>query len=530
MKSKLNIQQRLILPIALLGIVALISNILAAANIHNVHTNAAKIVDEHMVIENKLSQIRCAVIDIHKTALSHIVATDYSMMVQIASQIKEKEADLDGILKDYGEHSVHTDADTDIYQALMDDYDALKHSLVFLLCASADSKTQDAYALANGDVSSCENAIEENLDTLYASISEQTADARHKLMVVYVISLVISTLSIITGILLLLAAIRMIMEYVIRPIQGAIRTLQDSSESISDVTDEVLDRTKTSNKSTEDLSSLAETLSAAVQEVAGSSSVINSHVSEIKSDVHDMAGECSLIAAYSVEMRKRADTLEQAAQTNTQIIRTKAAAMLAELDGAIQQSRSVDQIDQLSRDIVGISSTTDLIALNARVEAARAGEAGKGFAVVADEIRELADSCQKTASSIQEINQVVTDAVHTLSRHAQDLIDYLNGSILTEFQEFIHSGKQYKDDSVYIEQAMDRFSSRTDRLRDSVIEIAGSIDSITKTIEESATGITGMAASTRDLAEDMADITGRMGINQEIVQGLQRQTDVLSDL
>lgn len=530
MKSKLNIQQRLILPIALLGIVALISNILAAANIHNVHKNAAKIVDEHMVIENKLSQIRCAVIDIHKTALSHIVATDYSMMIQIASQIKGKEADLDAILKDYGKHSVHTEADTDTYQALTEDYDALKHSLVFLLCASADSKTQDAYALANGDVSSHENAIEESLDTLYASISGQTASARHKLMVVYVLSLAISTLSIVTGILLLLAAIRMIMAYVVRPIQGAIRTLQDSSESISDVTGEVLDRTRTSNKSTEDLSSLAKTLSTAVQEVAGSSSVINGHVSEIKGDVHDMAQECSMIAGYSVKMRERADALEHSAQTNTQIIRTKASAMLADLDGAIQQSKSVDQIDQLSKDIVGISSTTDLIALNARVEAARAGEAGKGFAVVADEIRGLADSCQKTAGSIQEINKVVTDAVHTLSEHAQDLIDYLNGSVLTEFQEFIHSGKQYKDDSVYIEQAMDRFNSRTDHLKNAVTEIAGSIDSITKTITESAAGITSVADSTRSLADDMADITDRMGTNQEIIQGLQHQTDILSDL
>lgn len=526
MKNKLNIQQRLILPIALLGIVALISNILAAASIRNVHTNAAVIADDYMAGENKLAEIRHSVIEIHKMALSHIVATNYSTMINLTTQIKDKEAALDTTLQEYARYTT----EDDIYQELLADYDAFKHSLVDLLCASADSKTEEAYALANGDVSSYGNAIEKSIDTLYTTIRDQTAGARHKLMVVYIVSLVISTLSIITGILLLLAAIRMIMKYVVRPIQGAIRTLQDSSESISGVTGEVLDRTRNSNKNTEDLSSLAETLSAAVQEVASSSSVINSHVLEIKSDIHDMAGECSMIAGYSVEMRKRADTLEHTAQTNTQIIRTKAAAMLAELDGAIQQSKSVDQIDLLSRDIVGISSTTDLIALNARVEAARAGEAGEGFAVVADEIRKLADSCQKTAGSIQEINQIVTSAVHTLSGHAQDLIDYLNGSVLTEFQEFIHSGKQYKDDAVYIEQTMERFNSRTDHLKNAITEIAGSIDSITKTIGESATGITGMADSTRDLADDMADITSHMGINQEIVQGLQKQTDILADL
>ena len=49
MKKNLNIQQKLILPIALLGVVALISNLLAASSIHLVHTNAANIVEDYMV-------------------------------------------------------------------------------------------------------------------------------------------------------------------------------------------------------------------------------------------------------------------------------------------------------------------------------------------------------------------------------------------------------------------------------------------------------------------------------------------------
>lgn len=526
MKKNLNIQQKLILPIALLGVVALISNVLAASCIHHVHANAANIVEDYMVSENKLAEIRRSILDIHKMALSHIVATNYSTMIDVAAQIKEKEAALDGLLEGYESYA----AETAPYQELLENYDAFKHALVFLLCASADSKTQDAYALANGDVSTYGNAAEDNIETLYDSIHKQTTDARHRLTVVYIISLVISAVSIITGILLMLAAIRMIMEHVVRPIQGTIRTLQGSSERISDVTGEVLDRTRTSNKSTKDLSSLTETLSAAIQEVASSSSVINGHVAGIKQDVHDMAGECSLITAYSAAMRERADGLERSAQANTEVIRTKVADISAVLHDAIEQSRSVDKVDLLTKDIVGISGTTDLIALNASVEAARAGEAGKGFAVVAGEIRELANSCQQTANNIQEVNKVVTSAVYTLSGHAQDLIDYLNGSILTGFQEFVHSGKQYKDDAVYIEQVMDKFNSRTDHLKDSVTEIAGSIDSITSTISQSAAGITGVADSTRDLVGDMADITSRMDINQDIVRELQKQTDVLADL
>ena len=73
MKKKLNIKYRLILPIALLGIVALISNVLAVTNIKNVNDNAANIADNYMEGKTQLAKIQQSVMNIHKMALSHIV-------------------------------------------------------------------------------------------------------------------------------------------------------------------------------------------------------------------------------------------------------------------------------------------------------------------------------------------------------------------------------------------------------------------------------------------------------------------------
>ena len=73
------------------------------------------------------------------------------------------------------------------------------------------------------------------------------------------------------------------------------------------------------------------------------------------------------------------------------------------------------------------------------------------------------------------------------------------------------------------------FNSRTDRLRNSMTGIAGSIGSITKAIDDGAAGITGVAESTNSLVEDMADITGRMDTNREIVEELKKQMEVFSD-
>ncbi len=526
MKRNLTIQQRLILPIVLLGVVALISNALAVFSINNVHSNAANIVDKYMVGETKLGEIRSCILDIHKMALAHIVATDYNTMIQVVTQIKAQEEILETSLEDYKNY-VEEDA---TYEELVKNYDSFKHALVFLLCASAGSKTEEAYTLANGDVATYGEAVESNVKQLYASISAQAEKARQRLRVVYIISIIIGAICTIAGIILVLFAIKIILKYVIGPIKDAIKTLQGNSVRLNDVVNEVLKRTRNSNKSAVGLSSLAEELSATVQEVAGNAADINYNTAHIKQDVNDTAEECSSITQYSTEMKERADELEQSAQSNMEVISQKAADISAVLTEAIQQSRSVDQVNLLTDEIVGISTSTNLIAINASIEATRAGKSGGGFAIVAAEIRQLADSCSETAGRIQEVNKVVTSAVHTLSGHAQDLLDYMNQSILTQFQEVVESGKQYQKDAAYIQQSMDEFNSRTARLQSSMTEIASSIESITRAMDQSASGISGVAGSTRNLVGDMEDITGKMDISRGIVEDLKHQTQVFANL
>ncbi len=527
MKNKLTIQQRLILPIILLGVVALLSNALSVFSIHNVNANASKIVDNYMVGLEILQNIRYTTTNIHKMALSHIVATDYNTMIIVVEQIKEEEKTLEAYLKEYEDFV--TPDEEEIYAQLLNNYDSFKHALVYLVCASADSKTQDAYAYANGDVASFGSAIADNADDLYGAVNARTVNARQRLSFVYIVSLVIALSSVVACLLLVLAAIRIIKKYVITPIKGTVETLQESSTRLDEVTGEVLKHTRTSGKSAGDLSSLAGSLSTAIQKVAKNAANINGSVVGINEDVHNMAEECGAIMDYSSAMKNRANEMESTAQTNTEAIRKKAADILKVLEEAIENSKSVNQVTKLTKDIVTISSTTDLIALNASIEAMRAGEAGKGFAAVAAEIKSLAGSCSETAGRIQEVNQIVINAVHNLSKHSQDLADYLSDTILAEFQEFVRSGRQYKEDADYVKEMIDEFNNRTDRLRSSIAEIAGSIESITKAIDDGAVGITGVAGSTKSLVEDMADITGRMDTNREIVEELKNQMEVFSD-
>lgn len=526
--KNISLKHRLIIPIALLGMVALLSNILSVLNIRNVNASASNIADNYMEGKERLAAICQASMDIHQMALSHIVATDYDTMILLVRQIKEEEALLDDMLSQYEAFVVQDDRAQ--YDSLLEDYAAFKHALVHLVCASAGHKTQDAYAMANGDVAAGADAMKADIDALNASISAQTLEARSHLSGVYVFSLVVGIAAAVICVLLVLTDFRLISVYVVAPIKSILKTIQESSGRINGMTGEVLKRTQASRQSAAGLSSLAGQLSSTFQEVARNVSDINDSAGTVRQEVQAIAEECSDITAYTAQMNARADAMQQSAQSSAETTGAKTEEILSSLNDAIEKSKSVNQIKNLTGDILAIAQQTRLISLNASVEAANAGTAGKGFAMVAREVRDLSNSTQETAGRIQAINDVVTASVHNLSENARQLIDYMSQSVLKEFQAFVESGSQYKEDAAHIRRIMDDFHGQTQRLKESMSGIADSIGTIDEAIDESASGIAGMAGNTRSLAADMEDITRRMGVNQDVVAELEKETAVFDNL
>ena len=528
MKGKLTLQQRLILPIVLLGLITLLSNLLAVFSINNVHANAGRIIDQGMTSVEQLEDIRRSVMEVHRLALSHIVAADHATMIQLVQEIKAEEGALDEKLGAF-EAFVSPEGQT-AFQELCSSYDELKHALVRLVCASADSKTQDAYATANGDVARWSGEAETAIDTLSGAVRAQVEASRGRLTLVYIISLITSAVTLVVGILLVAAAFRIIRKYVLTPIRAAMGTLQNSSERIRGVVGEVRQRTRDSNGNVQNLSGLTEQLSAALEEIAGSTASIRASAAGTQGDAQGMAEECSAITAYSANMRARAEEMERSAQSETEAVRAKTADIMAMLDQAIEKSRSVEQINSLTKDIVEISTSTTLIAVNASIEAARAGAAGAGFSVVAQKVHQLANSCAQTASHIQEVSGVVTGAVSYLSDSARELAGYLSQVIWEQLERSVQAGRQYREDSDYIGQAMEEFNEKTERLKTAMDQVAASISSISGAIDGAAEGLSSAAGNTCVLAEDMTGITAGMDTNQEIVGELQKQMDVFANL
>lgn len=528
MKKKLTLQQRLILPIILLGLVTLLSNLLAVFSINNVHSNAGTIVDEYMVSEARLEDIRRSMMDLHRLALSHIVAADHSTMIQLVQEIKAEEVVLDEQLASY--ESFVTANDTAVYRSLLEDYDDFKHALVHLVCASADSKTQDAYAMANGAVAAQSSAVEAGIDTLSASVSAQAEGAQNRLFTVYVISLITSAATLMMGVLLVWVALRIIRTYVIAPIQDAMGTLQSSSERLSNVVREIRGRTETSSGSARKLSGLTEQLSAALEKISQNTADITTSAAGTQDEAIRIADACAALNSYSVEMRGRSEEMEQSARREMEVVRGRTEEIMTILNEAIEQSRNVDKISILTQDILSISSSTDLIAINASIEATRAGAAGKGFAVVAQEVRRLADACAEAAGHIQAVSESVTGAVKYLSSSAQELADYLGRAIETQLARSVQSGQQYREDAAYIQRSIETFNHQANGLQTAMEEVAGSISSISDAVDGAVADITGVAGSTHVLVNDLAGIVGGMDTNQEIAGELQQQVKALANL
>ncbi len=573
-KKKTSVRLMILIPVIILGIVGVLSNILAVISIGNVNNTATVISNEYLNGVQCLADLEVGVENIHNKALSHIVATDFNTMKSYVTSIEEVEAKLEEDLKEYNKY---VDSSNKDYASLVENYKQFKLSVRNLLAYSANQKTKEAYACANGEVSDYANAMDENIMSLEAQINSGVDSAKGNLASAYTIAFIIDIVLVVVSIVSVLAAVVIVMRHVIRPILRAEKEIDDiisgidagqgdltkrititsndeiaalgnginafmeklqnifhmitsNSGKMEIVVNEVLGSVRTSNESASDLSAVTEELSATMQEVANSAGVINKNTSAVSEEVNNIAEKSSELNEYSKTMKSHADNMEQAARDNMEQTNIKVNEILEVLNQAIEDAKSVDQVNSLTNDILSISSQTNLLALNASIEAARAGEAGKGFAVVANEISSLADSSRDSANNIQEINKVVTDAVHNLSAHANSLVEFMQTTILPEFSNFVEEGEQYKENATYIESSMQSFNEKTDSLQIVMEEIASSINSITSAIEEGVRGVSGAAESTQALVYDMDNITERMGENEKIAGDLQKETAIFKNL
>ena len=573
-KKRISIKLIILIPVFILGVVAIFSNARAIQNIRQVNDTAVKISEGSLVQISELSAIQEETQVIHQMGLSHNIAIDFETMVSLVEKIRAEEAVLEGYFEQYAE--TMKSLDKDAYEAVISNYEGMKYEIENLMAYSGNSEKQAAYQLANSEVADYGEKIQSQIDIMKEEAYTNAMVANENLNAEYEAAVRSNSICIVVSILSVLVALYAVFVMIIRKLsitnreiteiisgidnkqgdltkrvsilsndeiadlgmgintfmeklQSIMKMIIENSRKLEVVVNEVQENVRTSNDSASDLSAVTEELSATMTEVGNSVNIINENAGSVRAEVEEIAEKSNEINTFSGKMKQQADEMEKSARTNMEETGSKVNDMLSVLNQAIEDSKSVDQVNSLTNDILSISSQTNLLALNASIEAARAGEAGKGFAVVAEEIRQLADSSRETANRIQDINSVVINAVHNLTENANTLVSYLNETIMPEFENFVQSGVQYKENATFVENVMNDFVTKTDELKLAMDGIAESINTITSAIDDGAKGVTGAAESTQVLVADMENITNRMDENHDIAVQLQKETEIFTN-
>ena len=574
-KKKLSTKLIILIPVFILGIFSIISNVMSVSNIRNVNRSAVQISEVSLKNVSGLAEIQKQTQDIHNLGLSHIIAVDLDSMIQLVEKIRSQE---DALEKDLESYKIYVTPDTKKeYDDIKKNYEELKYECANVMAFSAAGKSEDAYELANGKISKCADAIESDIESIKKIVNQDANAQRQKLTSAYHSSIGTSIVTILISIAALFSAMVAVLRWVIYPLantnremneiiseidnrqgdltrrvtitnnkevasvggginafmaklQEIFRMISSNSRDLEGVVNEVRESVQTSNGSVSDLSALTEELSATMQDISDNASRINENTESVAGEVKSIAEKTIEINQYTKEMKEHAEAMEHAARENMDTTGAKVNDIVSVLSQAIEDSNSVNQVDNLTNDILNIASQTNLLALNASIEAARAGDAGKGFAVVASEISQLAAASQEAANNIQSINAIVITAVHNLADNANGLVEYMNEKILPEFQKFVESGGAYHDKATFIEGVMADFEAKTDSLQNSMDEIANSVNTISHAIEEGVSGVVSAADSTQVLVSDMDKISKKMDENFAIAEGLKKETSVFTKL
>lgn len=575
-KGKKKLSTKLILiPVFIVGFVSVISSGLSLKNLSKVNDAASQIVDTSMVGTEMLNDIEMETVNIHTLALSHIISTDLSSMIDIVSEVRNHEEKLKQLLDDYNPYvTLETKRN---YRIICENYTSLVKECGNVMAYSAAGKNEEAYKTANGSIAKYTKNIEKAISSMREHVNSVTQGERKSLESTYRASVVTCTFTIAVSIIALLFVVFAVVTMVIKPLlrtqkeingiivnidnkkgdltqrvtpinnaevdavgkginvfmtklQTIFKAVVTNSARMERVVDDVRQSVQTSNSSVSDLSALTEELSATMQDISENASVINTNTDNVAKEVELIAEKTDELTGYTKDMKAHAQSMESVARTNMESTDRKVSEILEVLQKAIEDSNSVKQVNSLTNDILNIASQTNLLALNASIEAARAGEAGRGFAVVASEISQLAAASQEAANNIQRINAVVTNSVNNLSDNANDLVSYINDSILPEFERFVESGVEYNDKASFIEGTMTDFKEKTDSLKQSMLEISSSINTISHAINEGVNGVVSAADSTQLIVEDMDNISHKMDENYEIADSLKKETSIFIKL
>ena len=572
MKKKSSVIAKLIIPVAVLGCIAIMIAGVSLYSMTAVQKESNQISGEGVRATICMDEINLAFANTQKLTLALCAEPSKDLYEYVASQLTEYQSNVDSYEKELLAMDHYFTAD-DI-QLMNETFDLLTEAqgtTVELMQTAMAGDSAAAVAKANSVMTEWSDTIAVNMDTLISRNDELVKQNIQEQKDLYnqnmILSLILLAISFVAFVMVVVVIIKTVVKplrkqtseltEIIDEIKGGhgdltkrvtvksmdeigqssiginhfIETLQNimsniisNSNVLDGVVGNVASSVAASSDNANDISAIMEELSATMEEVSATTNSVSENTTAAEGKVQKMADQTKVMSQYAQDMKKRATEREHTATENTNSTSEMIGEITTEMNQALENSKSVEKVAQLTADILSISSQTNLLALNASIEAARAGEAGKGFAVVADEIRQLADSSRETANNIQTINEQVIEAVQGLVVSSEKIVGYINENILPDYRAFVQGGQQYNDDATHIDNTMAEYAGEAQDILATMMEMTEAIEGISRAVEESANGVTDAATNIDSLVQSMSTVNGQMEENSTVAKNLKEES------
>ncbi len=573
-----SVKSKILLPVAILGLISVIIAFIGLSSVTTVQNKSKDISEKGLEATVLLDDLNLKFSDCQKLVLAYIgnppmhpdiMKSQYEVLAEKLVEFQDSVAkDQEKLL---GMEGYFSPDELELMKATFDRMNQAEEETVQIVQTYAARNQIGALTMANTCMDDWRSNIADNLETLTMKNSEKVniAIAQQSRMALKAQLLSIGLLAV--ALVVFITVVLTVLNEVVKPLQNQrkelnaiieeinagqgdltkrvsvrshdeigqasdninhfIETLQsimsniiNNSNVLDGVVGNVAESVSSSSDSANDISAIMEELSATMEEVSATTSTVSENTVSADGRIREMNEQTKVISKYAQEMRERAEALENTATENMNNTSRVIGEITEEMNLALENSKSVEKVAQLTDDILSISSQTNLLALNASIEAARAGEAGKGFAVVADEIRQLADSSRETANNIQTINEQVIDAVQGLVKSSEKIITYINESVLPDYQSFVEGGQQYSTDANHIDTTMDECSNMAGEIQATMAKITDAIEGINRAVEESANGVTDAAVSIDSLVQSISTVSGQMEENSAVAKNLKEES------